>query len=82
MHTRIRKQKDRLCPPGSREDNFLFPERQGKDKLEVLGSNAEFKIRQEIGTISLVNMLDKSIYTLCIMQTSRIKTRPVGLIGW
>jgi hypothetical protein len=27
---KIRKQKDRLCPPGIPEDNFLFPERQGR----------------------------------------------------
>ena len=25
----VRKQKDRLCPPGVPEDNFHFPERQG-----------------------------------------------------
>ena len=27
----IRKQKDRLCPPGVPEDNFLFPDRKGKE---------------------------------------------------
>ena len=25
----IRKQKDRLCPPGVPEDSFLFPKRKG-----------------------------------------------------
>lgn len=25
----VRKQKDRVCPPGVPEDNFHFPERQG-----------------------------------------------------
>ena len=28
---KIRKRKDRLCPPGIPEDNFLFPERQGRE---------------------------------------------------
>ena len=40
----VRKQKDRLCPPGVPEDNFHFPERQGNNKSKFIGKNVILQV--------------------------------------
>ena len=37
----VRKQKDRLCPPGIPEDNFCFPEHLDRLLIPLLITNVQ-----------------------------------------